>query len=81
MLDVLDHRLGQRLRNRPTRFTAGVNVLLRIAITSVLACGTYPLYYFVLAPHVRHDPASVGTLHGVAAIDGPRALAQSLVAQ
>ncbi|MEW2504182.1 hypothetical protein AB0878_27320 [Amycolatopsis sp. NPDC047767] len=50
--------------NRPTRFTAGVNVILRIVITGVLACGTYPLYYFVLAPHVLHEPVSAGTLHG-----------------
>ncbi|MEU4674422.1 hypothetical protein AB0F91_42295 [Amycolatopsis sp. NPDC023774] len=50
--------------NRPTRFTTGVNVLLRIAITGALACGTYLLYYFVLAPHVLHEPASAGTLHG-----------------
>ncbi|QRP44753.1 hypothetical protein [Amycolatopsis sp. FDAARGOS 1241] len=50
--------------NRPTRFSAGVNVLVRIAITGVLACGTYPLDYFVLAPHVLHEPVSVGTLHG-----------------
>ncbi|MET7999293.1 hypothetical protein ABZU76_51365 [Amycolatopsis sp. NPDC005232] len=50
--------------NRPTRFSTGVNVLVRVVVTAVLAGATYPLYYFVLAPHVLHEPVSAGTLHG-----------------
>ena len=50
--------------NRPTRFGLGLNVTVRVAVTFVLACATYLLYYFVLAQHVLHEPVAAGTLFG-----------------
>jgi amino acid transporter, AAT family len=50
--------------NRPTRAGAGVNVGVRVVVTFALACVTYPIYYFVLAPHVLHEPLAAGTLFG-----------------
>jgi amino acid transporter, AAT family len=50
--------------NKPTRFGLGLNVAVRVAVTFVLACVTYLLYYFVLAQHVLHEPVAAGTLFG-----------------
>ncbi len=50
--------------NRPTRFTPGVNSAIRVIVTFALACATYPLYYFVLAERVLHEPVAAGSLFG-----------------
>lgn len=50
--------------NKPTGYSAWINVTVRIAVTAALALLTYPLYYFVLAPYVLHEPLAAGTLYG-----------------
>lgn len=50
--------------NRPTHLGAAANAAARIAITLVLGLATYPLYYFVLAGPVLHEPAVMGAMHG-----------------
>lgn len=52
--------------NAPTRFSPAVNILVRVVVTLILAVGTYPLYYFVVAEHVLHEPNAGGTLFGEA---------------
>ncbi len=50
--------------NRPTGLSAGLNYLVRLVWTLVLGIGTFALYYYVLAPHVLHEPVVVGNLYG-----------------
>lgn len=50
--------------NRPTGRSAGVNYLVRIAVTLVLGIGTFVLYYYVVAGTILHEPVVAGALHG-----------------
>lgn len=50
--------------NRPTGRSAGVNYLVRIAVTFVLGIGTFVLYYYVVAGTILHEPGVAGALHG-----------------
>lgn len=47
--------------NRPTHLGAAANIAVRLGVTLVLGVITYPLYYFVLAPAVLHEPVVAGT--------------------
>lgn len=50
--------------NKPTGFARSVNITIRVVVTFVLGAATYLAYYFVLAPHVLHEPAAAGSLSG-----------------
>jgi AAT family amino acid transporter len=50
--------------NKPTGRARGVNIVIRVIVTFVLAVLTYWLYYFVVAESVLHEPAAGGTLSG-----------------
>ena len=50
--------------NKPTGHSAGVNYIVRIAVTLVLGIGTFVLYYYVVAGTILHEPVVAGALHG-----------------
>lgn len=50
--------------NKPTRYSAPMNIAARIVVTFVLAALTYLLYYFVVAQHVLHEPKAGVSLFG-----------------
>jgi AAT family amino acid transporter len=55
---------GNAFGNRPAGLGEIANFAARLAITFVLAVGTFALYYYVLAGSVLHEPAVAGLLHG-----------------